>query len=49
MLGARTACAYVPRNVTEWIGADYLGMFEQLGVVSVWDQPAPTVTSNETS
>ena len=35
--------------VTEWIGADYLGMFEQLGVVSVWDQPAPTVTSNETS
>ncbi len=31
--------------VTEWIGADYLGMFEQLGVVSVWDQPAPTVTA----
>ena len=35
--------------VTEWIGADYLGMFEQLGVVSVWDQPTPTVTSDETS
>ena len=31
--------------MSEWIGADYLGVFEQLGVVSVWDMtktPQPT-------
>ena len=27
-----------PHVVSEWIGADYLGVFEQLGVLDVWNK-----------